>query len=273
MKRQKILYTFVGVIAAFSFTALPVAAVVGSWSTNGNDMYYTDGNIGVGTSTPKGKMTLQDSTTNLNSSSNYSNRNSPLGIGDVTGSGYAILMDGNQIEQAGGTALHMNLNSSQSIYMVNGGGSVGIGTQSPAGRLDVVNSFYTDTGAINLRAFDAASEGGQIKFIGAGSNKYFYIDNFNGDMRILTQDAVGESEKVRIENNGSVGIGTTDPSAKLHVSGNAGVLNLEGTDHAYIQYYPDGFGAGRKAWVGFGGASSNTFSITNQVGDICIGSC
>lgn len=51
----------------------------------------------------------------------------------------------------------------------------------------------------------------------------------------------------------------------LGVSSNAGVLNLIGTDHAYIQYYPDGQGAGRKAYLGYGSGASDTFTIANEV--------
>ncbi|MCB9074968.1 MAG: hypothetical protein H6552_05465 [Chitinophagales bacterium] len=70
--------------------------------------------------------------------------------------------------------------------------------------------------------------------------------------------------------NDRVGIGTTAPTQKLEVNGNtliksnAGLLNLEGTDHTYIQWYPKGYAAGRKAWTGFGSGSSDDFSVSNE---------
>jgi len=67
-------------------------------------------------------------------------------------------------------------------------------------------------------------------------------------------------------NGGNVGIGTTNLTAKLHVAGNAGILSLEGTDHAYIQWYPLGLANGRKAWVGFGDPSNTSFTIRNDAG-------
>ena len=56
-------------------------------------------------------------------------------------------------------------------------------------------------------------------------------------------------------------------SSPVSISQNGGVLNLIGTDHAYIQYYPDGTSNGRKAYVGFGSASNDQFTIANESSD------
>ena len=66
---------------------------------------------------------------------------------------------------------------------------------------------------------------------------------------------------------GKVGIGDfsgSTPASSLHIKSNAGMLNLEGTDHAYIQYYPDGIGT-RKAFLGFGYSTNDNFYIANEV--------
>jgi hypothetical protein len=104
------------------------------------------------------------------------------------------------------------------IY-VKPGGNVGIGTTAPAGKLDVADSFYTGSGSIILRPQDQTIEGGQIWFTGAGANRWFVIDNYAGDFRLVTQDATSASVKVQITNAGNVGIGTTTPSSLLHVNG------------------------------------------------------
>jgi len=64
---------------------------------------------------------------------------------------------------------------------------------------------------------------------------------------------------------GNLGINTAVAQRRLHVRGNGGVLALEGGDHAYIEYYPDGFGAGRKAWLGYGSGNDNNLSLANEI--------
>jgi hypothetical protein len=74
-------------------------------------------------------------------------------------------------------------------------------------------------------------------------------------------------------NAANVGIGTLDPKTPLHVKGNGGLLNLEGKDHGYIQYYPRGFVGGRKSYVGVAGANDTSFYIVNEdTGNIELGS-
>ncbi len=68
----------------------------------------------------------------------------------------------------------------------------------------------------------------------------------------------------------NVGIGTAMPASKLHIMGqtrietNAEALHLVGTNHVYQGFYPNGFGAGRKAWLGFGGSGNTTLNISNE---------
>ena len=63
---------------------------------------------------------------------------------------------------------------------------------------------------------------------------------------------------------GNIGIGTTDPKDTLHIKGNAGILTLEGNDHVYMNFYPDGYSAGRKGWFGFGNSPDDNITLSNQ---------
>ena len=59
------------------------------------------------------------------------------------------------------------------------------------------------------------------------------------------------------------GIGTTTPAVKLHVKSNGPILRLEGSDHSYMELYPQGSST-RYAYLGYPGASSTTLTLMNQ---------
>jgi hypothetical protein len=59
------------------------------------------------------------------------------------------------------------------------------------------------------------------------------------------------------------GIGTTTPVTKLHVKSNGPIFRLEGTDHSYMELFPQGSST-RFGYLGFGFANSTSFSIMNQ---------
>lgn len=71
---------------------------------------------------------------------------------------------------------------------------------------------------------------------------------------------------------GQTGIGTTTPGSKLHVKSNGGTFRLEGTDHVFMELFPQG-AATRYAYIGYPGASSTQLTFMNQfsTGNISLG--
>jgi hypothetical protein len=59
------------------------------------------------------------------------------------------------------------------------------------------------------------------------------------------------------------GIGTTTPATKLHVKSNGATFRLEGTDHTYMEFYPQG-ASNRFGWFGYPSANSVDLTISNQ---------
>lgn len=59
------------------------------------------------------------------------------------------------------------------------------------------------------------------------------------------------------------GIGTTTPAVKLHVKSNGGIFRIEGSDHAFMELYPQGSST-RYAYLGYPTASSTTLTLMNQ---------
>ena len=59
------------------------------------------------------------------------------------------------------------------------------------------------------------------------------------------------------------GIGTTTPATKLHVKSNGPIFRLEGSDHAYMEWYPQGSST-RYGYMGYPSASSTQLTFMNQ---------
>ena len=76
-------------------------------------------------------------------------------------------------------------------------------------------------------------------------------------------DGTGWAEKMALRDNGNVGIGTTDPQAKLHI-GDGGSVALDGTDSAGFALGGDGDTGG---WGGYWyGMSNGDAAVLNLSG-------
>jgi len=130
-------------------------------------------------------------------------------------------------------------------------GDVGIGTSSPSTRL------HTDvTGGDNeLRIATTTSGDPTLALYANGAGAHAIA--FDRNDLALTFTAVGSSERARIDASGNVGIGTTNPSAKLDVAGDAEINGLT-----------VGRGAGdlsSNTAVGNGALNANTTGSNNVV--------
>ena len=105
--------------------------------------------------------------------------------------------------------------------------------------------------------------------------------NTNGDIDVSNNLSVSNNLKVnknlKVVNNLKVdknlGVKTDNPTAPLHIKGNGGTINLEGVDHNYIQFYPEGIKKGRKGWIGYGDKGDTNLSLhnDNKGGNIVLG--
>jgi hypothetical protein len=167
-------------------------------------------------------------TGNVNSISIYENSNTPY-INSYAG----MVLRANQLGGSGGNISLIGGNT----YV---GGNLGVGTSTPTlGALQVHNSSG-NTIAIYKGGGGAALAFGDT----SGPTNYALLESISGGgIRIYTGNGT-QTEKVRIDVNGNVGINTTTPNAKLEVNGNAiisGSVNIDqGTNYGKHLFYTSG---------------------------------
>jgi hypothetical protein len=195
----------------------------------------TDGNVGIGTTNPSQKFEVvgqaiidggvgvsSSGTLHLRQQGNTSSDG--LAITSAYGTSHRIWKDVNG-------KLNIGPSNLPSSFVQDVNGNVGIGTTNPAKKLEVNGSFKLGTNAYieyggtypyTITTANTAAVGNLVFSAGLGSTGYeskieLQGTNVAADAAITLSTA--SSAKVTILNNGNVGIGITNPSTKLHVSG------------------------------------------------------
>jgi hypothetical protein len=121
------------------------------------------------------------------------------------------------------------------LWVDNADGNVGIGTTSPAGRLELNGSGQSWSTAPGIRMWDSFNSKGW--FVGSANNidaGDFYIRTLPGED---TNPGSSQQEFTIKHASGNVGIGTTSPGAKLEVNGQT-VINSTGLTEGF-QWFND----------------------------------
>jgi len=117
--------------------------------------------------------------------------------------------------------------------------NVGIGTTTPNHKLDVNgtlrstgNAFFNDkvvVGGASPVPYKFVVTDGEMGVYSTAANKYWYFDYYNGYNQFALYEGSNGSATIRlsVNNGGNVGIGTYQPSAKLHVNGDVKVSTGE----------------------------------------------
>jgi hypothetical protein len=198
------------------------------WTNNNNRLTVLGGgNVGIGTTSPaqklhvigdariQGNLTVNGTYTQIDTDVNTTEQ--WLVTNDGTGPAAVI-------NQLGSQDIFDVQDDGTSVFYIEDGGHIGIGTTSPTDRLhlsgDNVNLSLDGTGAPGTPITTLSLSRGSVDWSinsGVGGANLFAI-----------RDKQNSAYRLAIDGSGNVGIGTTSPSEKLEVSSAVGSTQLTG---------------------------------------------
>lgn len=201
---------------------------------------------------------------------------------DGSGSGLdADLLDGKHLSDilASNVASATKLQTARTIW-----GQSFNGTQNVSGNMTDVGDIYMnfdrkivmkDTSGNNLNVLHLSNTNNlHIGYDTAAKGYNTYINS--NEIYFITSSNL--TERMRISANGNVGIGTTNPSAKLDIKGNQDLIHLQatnsGSEYNYIRAYNTDYDSSFRfveaqnkiLWFQYGKAGSNSLYSVNISG-------
>jgi hypothetical protein len=127
------------------------------------------------------------------------------------------------VDADGDLGFHNSATASASVTF-NDSGNVGIGTASPSSKLEIYSSLVTD-------AYLTQTNGTTAQTLELGNAYSLYTGGSGSDSAIASNNtlafATNNSERMRIDSSGNVGIGTSSPTDKLNISSGTNQIGLD----------------------------------------------
>ena len=179
------------------------------------------GNVGIGTATPQEQLHLYGASAAKMEIESAGGGDASLKF-QVSGQSWSA-----GIDNGDGDKFKINTGSnpgSAEMLAIDSSGNVGVGTASPARRLTV-----HDSGAVYLNLTnDSTGVGGSTGLLfGINSGGLATIWNYENT---ATRFATNNTERLRIDSSGNVGIGTTSPAAGIHLKGDENNIRIQQSD-------------------------------------------
>tara|TARA_R100001440_G_scaffold49921_1_gene69848 strand:- start:394 stop:1425 length:1032 start_codon:yes stop_codon:yes gene_type:complete len=161
---------------------------------------------------------------------------------------------------------------------VDSSGRVGIGTTSPDTILEVANG---GTEPRLVRIHNSSTNGSAIQFTntdtGNSTNQGYYLGlGASGDANVWHQSnfnllfATNNTERMRIDSSGKVGIGTTSPSETMHVNGGDVLISHTAAPNVRIVSADNSSGSStNRVFLGLA-TGSNNFMNGSAANDTCL---
>lgn len=203
---------------------LPTAVTGNLWSGASGNVYRTSGRVGIGTNAPSAMLDVSGTSANIfltdadgtkgaNIDSNIVFKDQyNVSVADIGFQGTRDLLIRNDDQgvnfATGGTANRL---------VIRGDGNVGVGTNAPSEKLEVVGKVKATELCIGTdckSAWPTAGGGGDVT---NGGNTVSATMNIGTNSNHHLSLETNGSPRVTIKNNGYVGIGHTDPTSPLTV--------------------------------------------------------
>jgi phage baseplate assembly protein gpV len=255
--------------------------------------------LGIGTSSPSSQLSLSEVTANTITRSDQvriqAESSGTTGVGFGSNIYFVGERNGGTLQAMGRIGFGASTNTISNLssdfivetaaagvaterMRITSAGNVGIGTTSPEGEL-VVYDAGTDTRMFIQHSGTGTTNGDGLLLGAIGSN--FYLYGYDAYPLIF---GTNNTERLRIDSSGNVGIGTSSPGAKLELSGgNAGLGILAATNRlrftdsdptlvsgqstgAIEWYTSDTTSPGVHAYIGTLGANTGAADLTFGTG-------
>ena len=228
------------------------------------------GNVGIGTTSPGQKLEVEG---NIRISKSN----------DIT-SGFELGRDGSTLDafiiQRENADLFFRTNNSERMR-IEAGGNVGIGTTSPGAKLHVANGTlrtWTPTSGTSA-IFESTASNRNFLTLTAANEAELWFGNASTQTlgRVRYEMSTNNMEfwtnatqKMVVEGGGNVGIGTTSPSSRLHITDSTPVLKLQSSSNTSSTVSFDNSSGTRRASLSFS-EPTDYLSLRNESGSGLVG--
>lgn len=185
----------------------------------------------------------------------------------------------------GNIASATKLQTARTIWGQNFNGTQNVsGNMTGVGNITMSGNIYMNG---NRYIYAKNADGSDMPIFYTNSNNELVIGTGNtqkgtktylSGYEIIFRTSTSLEERMKIISNGNVGIGTNNPQAKLHISGNQELIRLEaknsGSEYNYIRAYNTGYdssfrlveGSNKVLWFQYGKGGSNSLYGVNISG-------